>query len=64
VLIFFFYDVTSRMLEQRSIDMHICLQNFRTALRCLKYWAKRRGVYSNVSLLSYNVCKHLHINLL
>jgi poly(A) polymerase Pap1 len=46
-----------RISEQQSIDMYICLQNFRTTLRCLKYWAKRRGVYSNVSILSYNACK-------
>ncbi|KAF5934220.1 hypothetical protein HYC85_030391 [Camellia sinensis] len=37
----------------RVTDQTLCLvpniQNFRTTLRCMRFWAKRRGVYSNVS---------------
>ncbi|XP_028083615.1 nuclear poly(A) polymerase 1-like isoform X1 [Camellia sinensis] len=37
----------------RVTDQILCLvpniQNFRTTLRCMRFWAKRRGVYSNVS---------------
>ncbi|KAL8130185.1 hypothetical protein V2J09_019340 [Rumex salicifolius] len=42
-------DQILRLVPNVQVLQNSTSKNFRTTLRCMRYWAKRRGVYSNVS---------------